>query len=275
VTLVLHGGRPSGDDQRVLDVFAAQIAAAAERERLVAAAGRASELAATNSLRASLLQAVSHDLRTPLASIKASISSLRQDDVDWPADAVAEFSATIEEEVDRLSELVDQLLDMSRLQADAVHVDLRSVGVDEAVLSAVSGLGAAGRAVCVEVSPELTVRADAALLERALANLVSNAVRFSPAGAPVRVGAGAFPRGDGVVVDVRIVDRGPGIDRRDRDQVFEPFQRLGDQQAGTGLGLGLAIARGFVVAMGGTLAVEDTPGGGTTMVVTLPSGDAT
>ena len=271
IVLGLSGGTLSVEDERVLDAFAAQVAAAAEHERLQREAGRADELAAANSLRTSLLQAVSHDLRTPLASIKASISSLRQRDVEWPPETVAEFQATIEEETDRLTGIVANLLDMSRLQASALHVDLRAVGVEEAALAAIASVGAPSGSVQLDV-PETVpdVLADAALLERALANIVGNAVRHAPPGAPVRVSAGRVVADGRPRVDVRVIDRGPGIRPADRDLVFQPFQRLVDHRAdGAGVGLGLAIARGFVEAMGGDVVIEDTPGGGVTVVVGL------
>ena len=269
VTLALDG-EPASADLRVLDAFATQVAAAAERDRLRAEAAKADDLAAANALRASLLQAVSHDLRTPLASIKASISSLRQRDVEWPPDAVAEFEETIESETDRLTVLIDNLLDMSRLQASTVSVSRRPTGVEEVVLSAVASLGAAGRAVDVDVAPGLAVSADPALLERSLANVIANAVRFEPADRDVRVTAGPVRRDERRLIDVRVIDHGPGIRSADRERVFQPFQRVVDHhQDGSGVGLGLAIARGFVEAMGGEVAIEDTPGGGTTMVLSL------
>ena len=271
ITLALAGGALSAEDQRVLTAFAAQVAAAAESQRLHIEADKASELAAANDLRAALLQAVSHDLRTPLASIKASISSLRQADIDWPPDVVAEFEATIESETDRLTNLVGNLLDMSRLQASALTVHVQPTVVDEVVLAAIASLGTGVPDVDVAVPETLPeVDADAALLERALANLIGNAARLSPSDHPPRVEAGVVGR-ERPHVDIRIIDRGPGIRVVDRELVFQPFQRLGDHGAnGAGVGLGLAIARGFVQAMHGEMAVEDTPGGGTTMVVSLP-----
>jgi two-component system, OmpR family, sensor histidine kinase KdpD len=271
VTLALAGGALSGEDERVLNSFAAQVAAAAERERLQTEAGRAEDLAAANTLRASLLQAVSHDLRTPLASIKAAISSLRQRDIEWSPAAVDEFETTIDEETDRLAHIVGNLLDMSRIQAAALNVDRRPSGVEEVVLAAVASLGAEARGVEVDVPESVPdVVADPALLERALANLVGNAVRYSPPGVPVRISAGEVLVEQECRVDLRVIDRGPGIPPADRDLVFQPFQRRVDHQAdGSGVGLGLAIARGFVEAMGGELTIEDTPGGGTTMVVGL------
>jgi len=272
LTLVLDGGDLSSGDQRILDAFAAQVGAALEHERLRHEAERATELAAANTLRGSLLQAVSHDLRTPLASIKASVSSLRQRDVQWAPEDVDEFEATIEREADRLSDIVANLLDMSRLQSSVIAVQVAPTVVEDAVLEAVAGLGSDARRVEVVVPDDLVVSADGALLERALVNLIGNAVRMSPPGAPVRVDAGAVQRDGRDLVDVRVVDRGPGIDRADRARVFEPFERAATHRSdGSGVGLGLTIARGFVQAMHGELTLDDTPGGGTTMTITLPA----
>ncbi len=272
VTLALAGGSLSTDDQRVLSAFAAQLAAAAEAQRLQDEAGKATALAHANDLRAALLQSVSHDLRTPLAAIKAAISSLRQQDITWSPEAEAEFEATIESETDRLTALVGNLLDMSRLQAAALTVDVRPTGVEEVVVGAVASLGTHAADVVVDVDETLpSVAADAALLERALANLIANAANASPPPARTRVTAGEVGAGDDHRIDICVIDRGPGIPETERELVFQPFQRLGDHRGhGAGVGLGLAIARGFVEAMGGELRVDDTPGGGTTMIVSLP-----
>ncbi len=271
-TLALAGGQLSVEDERVLNVFAAQVATAAERARLQSEAGRASDLAAANRLRGSILQAVSHDLRTPLASIKASISSLRQRDIQWSAADVDEFERTIEDETDRLTDLVANLLDMSRLQASALQVVVAPTNVEEVVLAAIASLGPSAGAVEVDVPETLPdVAADAALLERALANLVGNAVRHAAADSAPRVTAGEVVDEGRARVDIRVIDRGPGIRRADRELVFQPFQRVVDQRVGgAGVGLGLAIARGFTEAMGGELVIDDTPGGGATMVLELP-----
>ncbi len=266
VVLALVGPRLSADDRQVLNAFSAQLTLARERARLGAEAATASALGQANELRAALLQAVSHDLRTPLASIKAAVSSLRQPDVEWNDEDVAQFLASIEDEADRLNALVGNLLDMSRLQAGVLEPLLRPVHLEEVVPAALSSLGDRARTVETDVSESLpAVVADAALLERVIANLVENALKFSPLEIPVRVEAGAVQG----VIHLRIVDRGPGIPASEHDRVFQPFQRLGDLDRGTGVGLGLAVARGFVVAMGGELELEDTPGGGTTAIVTL------
>jgi two-component system sensor histidine kinase KdpD len=268
--LALVGPRLPDEDRHLLSAFTAQLGAALTRRRLQEGAAEAARLARADELRAALLAAVSHDLRTPLASIKACVTSLLADDVDWPAEAITEFCRTIDEETDRLTTLVVNLLDMSRLQAGALTLHRRPVGVEEIVPAALSSLGDRARGDVVEVGVAETlprVDADPALLERVLANLIDNALSWSPPGVPVRVEAGGVPG----AVHVRVVDRGPGIPPAERDRVFLPFQRLGDRSSGAGVGLGLAVARGFTVAMGGELTVEDTPGGGTTMVVVLPT----
>jgi two-component system, OmpR family, sensor histidine kinase KdpD len=260
-------------DMELIRVFTGQLALVVERRRLRAEAAAAEGLAEANELRTALLAAVSHDLRTPLASIKAAATSLLQPDVEWSRHAEREFLETIDEESDRLNDLVGNLLDMSRLQTGAVDLVLLEVGFDEVVPAALytirSGEDAARVAdVVVEVPETLPrVKADAGLLERTVANLVANALHASPADRPVRVVAGAVLDR----VELRVVDQGPGIPPDQRERVFQPFQRLGDRPNGSGVGLGLAVARGFVEAMGGELTIEDTPGGGTTMVVSLPA----
>jgi two-component system sensor histidine kinase KdpD len=252
-----------------LRAFAGQLALAVERRRLRAEAAAAEGLAEANELRTALLAAVSHDLRTPLASIKASVTSLLQPDVDLGDSGRAELMEAIDEETDRLDNLVGNLLDMSRLQTGVLELVWRDVGLDEVVPAALQSLGGdlTGR-VIVDVPETLPrVHADAALLERAVANLIDNAVHASPVDRPVRVSAGGMQDR----VELTVVDEGPGIPRDQRDDVFRPFQRLGDSSTGDGVGLGLAVARGFVEAMDGELSIEDTPGGGATFIVDLPA----
>lgn len=266
--LVVHGADISDRDIDIAYSFAAQVQVALERRRLQADAASAVGLAEGNALRTALLAAVSHDLRTPLASIKASVTSLLQQDVDWTPEATAEFLATIDEESDRLNALVGNLLDMSRLQTGALQLVIRAVGVDEVVLRAIAGLPDRATPVVIDVPEDLpAAAADAALLERAVANVIDNARTWSPPERPVRVAAAAIA--DRIIL--RVVDRGPGVPVEQRAQIFEPFQRLGDNpRNGNGVGLGLAVARGFVMSMGGEITVEDTPGGGLTMVIALP-----
>jgi two-component system sensor histidine kinase KdpD len=267
VLLALKGRNLSAEDRRVLNAFAAQLGAARERERLAAAAATATELGHANELRAALLQAVSHDLRTPLAAIKASVSSLRQEDIHWSGDDRREFLATIEAQTDRLTSIVSNLLDMSRLQAGALELNLRPVGLDEVVPSAITTLDGRAQRVQVEVPENLPpVLADAALLERVVDNVIENACKWSPIDAPIRVCASAVND----AVHLTVIDRGRGVPANERERVFQPFQRLGDGGQRPGVGLGLAVARGFMRAMHGDLFLEDTPGGGTTAVLTLP-----
>jgi len=251
------------DHSRVLAAFAAQAAAALDRDRLRAQAAQAEALAAGNRMRTALLSAVSHDLRTPLASVKAAVSSLRQDDITWSAADEEELLATIEESADRLDALIGNLLDMSRLQTGALHPYLRHTSLEEVALLAIAGLDGAAR-VLLEMPDDLPlVLTDPGLLDRVVGNLVANALRFSPAARPPAIGASVA---DGVVV-LTVVDHGPGVPPGSREQIFEPFQRLGD--AGTGVGLGLAVAKGFCDAMGVLIDVRETPGGGLTMAVSL------
>ncbi|MCX9190730.1 histidine kinase [Carbonactinospora thermoautotrophica] len=264
LALVLAGRVPSAGDRRVLEAFAAQAAVVLERQRLAAQAAEAHRLAEVDRTRTALLAAVSHDLRTPLASIKAAVSSLRANDVRWDPEDEAELLAAIEESADRLDALVGNLLDMSRLQTGTVTPVMRPVGLDEVVPAALAGVPAARVRLDVPESLPL-VWADPGLLERVVANVVENAVQHSPPDQPVLIQAGAIQDR----VELRVVDRGPGVPDEAKDRIFEPFQRLGDAPKGTGVGLGLAVARGFAEALGGSLTAEDTPGGGLTMVLAL------
>jgi two-component system, OmpR family, sensor histidine kinase KdpD len=270
--LVLSGSALSADDTRLLAAFVAQLRQAQERARLEAEAASAADLAEANSLREALLAAVSHDLRTPLAGIKAAATSLLSQDVQWSPDQASGFAKTINAESDRLTNLVDNLLDMSRLNAGALRVALRPTRVDDVLYRAVDSLGSVGSGVVVDVAEVLPqVAADPGLLERALANVMDNAIAWSPPGTAVRVEAVAA----GDLVDVRVIDQGPGIPVEQREVVFQPFQRLGDGAGASpnGVGLGLAVARGFVEAIGGEVSIEDTPGGGTTVVFRLMQAD--
>ena len=265
VALVVYGEVPP-ESQRLLEAAAGQAAAALDRDRLRTQAAQAEALAAGNRMRTALLAAVSHDLRTPLASIKAGISSLRQSEVAWSPEDEAELLATIEESSDRLDSLIANLLDMSRVQTGALQPFLRPAAIDEIAPLALRGIPG-GNAVRIDVPEDLPlVLTDAGLLERALANLLANAVRFSPPDRPAELVASA-PTG---VVQLCVVDHGPGVPEEHRHRIFEPFQRLGDQDSTTGIGLGLAVARGFVEAIGGEIRPHGTPGGGLTMTVSLP-----
>ncbi|WP_189132966.1 sensor histidine kinase [Wenjunlia tyrosinilytica] len=264
LALALRGRVLPAEDRRVLGAFATQAAVVLDRQRLVGEAERARELAEGNRIRTALLAAVSHDLRTPLASIKAAVSSLRSDDVAWSPEDEAELLAGIEEGADRLDHLVGNLLDMSRLQTGTVTPLVREVDLDEVVPVALGGVP--DGSVVLDIPESLPmVAADPGLLERSVANVVENAVKYSPDGEPVLLSGSAL----GDRVELRVVDQGPGVPDAAKDGIFEPFQRYGDVPRGSGVGLGLAVARGFAEAMGGTLVAEDTPGGGLTMVLTL------
>ncbi len=265
-------GRPlSSSDRRVLVAFAEQAAVALQQGRLTAQAAEAARLAAANSMRTALLAAVSHDLRTPLAGIKAASSALRSTGLQLSEADQAELVETVDASADRLSALVDNLLDMSRLQAGAVTPALSPSELPDVVARALSWLDSDDRGrVRLDWPDELApVLADPGLLERVVANLVSNAARHARTG-PISLSAGAV----GGRVELRVADRGPGIPPADRERVFVAFQRLGDSPSGQGVGLGLAVARGLTEAMGGALTAEDTPGGGVTMVVSLTVADA-
>ncbi|WP_327430716.1 sensor histidine kinase [Streptomyces sp. NBC_01236] len=264
MALALSGRVLPASDRRVLAAFAAQAAVVLDRQRLQHEADQARDLAEGNRIRTALLAAVSHDLRTPLAGIKASVSSLRSDDVEWSEEDRAELLEAIEEGADRLDHLVGNLLDMSRLQTGTVTPLIREIDLDEVVPMALGGVPEDSVELDIpETLPMVVV--DPGLLERAVANIVENAVKYSPAGKPVLVSASAIADR----VEVRVVDRGPGVPDDAKDRIFAPFQRYGDAPRGAGVGLGLAVARGFAESMGGTLNAEDTPGGGLTMVLTV------
>jgi two-component system sensor histidine kinase KdpD len=268
MSLSLSGRPLPAGDRRVLGAFASYAAVALEQQRLAAEAEAAKPIAAADKMRTALLAAVSHDLRTPLASAKAAVTSLRSPDVRWDAADTEELLATADESLDRLTHLVENLLDMSRLQAGALSLFPRPSGLDEIVARALDNLEPQGRDVMVEIPESLpAVEADPAILERVVVNLIENALRYSPAGKAPMLTASAL----GDHVELRVIDRGPGIPEQDRERMFVPFQRLGDTDNTTGVGLGLALSRGLTEAMGGTLTAEDTPGGGLTMTISLPA----
>ena len=268
LSLALRGRPLAADDRRLLGAFAAYAAAALEQQRLAAEAEAAKPIAEADRMRTALLAAVSHDLRTPLASAKAAVTSLRSPEVHWDAADRDELLATADESLDRLARLVDNLLDMSRLQAGALSLFPRPVGVDEIVARSLDDLGPRSEAVVVDIPESLPeARVDPAILERVIVNLTENALRYSSPGKPPLLTASTL----GDRVELRVVDRGPGIPEKEKDRIFVPFQRLGDTDNTTGVGLGLALSRGFTEAMGGTLTAEDTPGGGLTMAISLPA----
>jgi two-component system, OmpR family, sensor histidine kinase KdpD len=269
--MLMSGRKLAARDRRVLSAVAKQAAGLVKQRELTEEAGKAEAIAQADELRRSLLSAVSHDLRTPLAAAKAAVSSLRSNDVDFSPEDTAELHATIEESIDQLTALVGNLLDSSRLAAGVLRPELRRVYLEETVQRALLGIskGVTGfrrqgvDRVKVDVD-DAVVMADSGLLERVLANLVDNALRYAQE-SPVRVTAGQV----GGRVLIAVVDEGPGIPRGAEDQMFAPFQRLGDHDTSIGVGLGLSVARGFVEAMGGTISATDTPGGGLTVEIDL------
>lgn len=270
VVLAAWGPELFAEDQRVLASFAEAAGTVLEGRRLAEQAQAAAELEAADRMRSALLAAVGHDLRTPLAGIKAAASSLRQRDVKFTETERDELLETVEASTDRLQALVANLLDASRLQAGAVSVRAEPTGLDEVAGRVLLALPEHDRArVVLDVPDDLPdALADPGLLERVAANLVDNALRHAPPGSQVHVRASA--QASDVVCEV--IDHGPGVPGSQREALFAPFQRLGDRTGG-GVGLGLAVARGFTEAMNGTLTPRETDGGGLTMRVTLPCAD--
>jgi two-component system sensor histidine kinase KdpD len=225
-------------------------------------------IAEADRIRTALLAAVSHDLRTPLAAAQAAVSCLRSADLPLTAQDHDELLATADESLNQLAHLTASLLDVSRLQAGALPVFPRPADLSEIITCSLDGLPPPVPAVAVHCPPGLPrVMADPPLMERVIVNVTANALRYSPAGSPPLLTAGA--RGDRV--ELRVIDRGPGIPAAVRDRAFLPFQRLGATGSTTGVGLGLTVSRGLTEAMGGTLTPEETPGGGLTMTISLPA----
>jgi two-component system, OmpR family, sensor histidine kinase KdpD len=271
--LVVVAGDPGSTEfgeaeRRVLATFANQAALAVERGQQEEQRNRALALQETDRLRTALLNSVSHDLRTPLASIKASASSLLEREVRWSDEERDEFLGTINTETDRLTRLVHNLLDMSRIEAGALDPRLMESSVAELVGPVVRRSRAASRQrVEVDVPDELApVLADPVRLDQVLTNLLDNARAYAEA-SPVQVVA----RQAGGTIELRVVDHGPGIPVSEQERVFDQFYRVEGGRRPGGTGMGLAICRGIVQAHGGSLRVEATPGGGATFVLTLPA----
>jgi two-component system sensor histidine kinase KdpD len=267
--LVIVGAPVPADRQRLLAAFGTHAGAILQRRALQQAAGEAAVLARDSSARTALLSAVSHDLRTPLAGIKAAIGSLRSSEVTFSPEDEAELEAAIEDSADRLDALIGNLLDMSRLQAGALVAAPRPVDLGEVVPAAVAAVTEPDRVDWSLDPAARIVVADPGLLDRVLGNVVENALRHQPPPGRVRVSTSGL----GGRTQVRVVDSGPGVPEEAREQIFLPFQRHGDAPAGDGVGLGLAVARGLAEAMGGEVSAEETPGGGLTMVIELPSAE--
>ncbi len=266
-SLELYGADLEASAQRILDVIIAQLGAAIEHSDLAETAREADALAEADQVRTALLSAVSHDLRRPLAAAVAAVGGLRTGGAALSVDDRAELLATADESLHTLSGLVGDLLDVSRIEAGVLAVSLRGVDIAGVVLAAVDELALGPSEVELALDPAVPlVLADAVLLQRVVVNVLANAHRHSPAGVRARVSTSRL----GDRIQLRIVDHGPGVISARQDEIFAPFQRLGDTDNTTGLGLGLAISRGFTEGMGGRLTPEDTPAGGLTMVVELP-----
>ncbi len=271
-TLELHGGPLEAPARRLLDVIVAQLGAALEHTDLSATAKEAESLAATDQVRSALLSALSHDLRRPLASAVAAIGGLRGAHELSESDR-QELLITADESLATLSALIRDLLDVSRVQAGVLAVSLGATDAAETVLAALDELGLPPSTVELDLDPTLPpLLADPVLLQRVLVNVLSNAHRHSPADTPVVISAvrqqqSRASEEHGVI---RVIDRGEGVPAERHQSIFAPFQRLGDYDNTAGLGLGLALSKGFIDGMGGTLTPEPTPGGGLTMAVSLP-----
>ena len=244
-----------------------QLGVALEQRALADTARRLEPLAEVDRVRSALLAAVGHDLRRPLAVATAAVTSLRSSaDRLSPADRT-QLLESAERSLDTLAHLVTDLLDVSRVQAGALAVSLESLDVADVLPAVLTDLDAGPADVTLDVPDALPpVRADPVLLQRVLANLLSNALRYSPAGRPPELALSTFAD----VLQARVIDHGPGIDEDRRARMFEPFQHTSDISDSGGIGLGLALSRGFAEGMGATLEAEDTPGGGLTMVLALP-----
>ena len=270
--LLVGGAELDARQQHLLGAFVALVVAVRERQELVVSQRENAKLSEGNVMRTAILQAVSHDLRTPIAGIKLNVATLRQPGVEFSADERAELLASVEDYTDRLSSLVANLLDMSRLMGDSAAPLLQPVRWNQVMGSALQGVPAG--LVSLDVDGRLPVEADPGMLERVVANVVENAVRHAR-GSRIAL---SVREGEGVVLcgrpaaELRLADHGPGMDLERQEELFRPFQSLHDSSQGgvRGVGLGLAVARGFSQAMGGRLHAEETPGGGVTMVLTLP-----
>lgn len=264
--LYLRGAPLTPSERGILGAFVSQLAAALLQRRLSAEVAAARPVAEADRMRSALLASVGHDVRRPLASATAAVSALRSPSLDLDAADRDALLQTADESLGALSELLTNLLDVSRLQAGALGVDLAPVSVDELVSDALDELDAGPADITIDLDAGAVVMADAVLARRALVNLVANAQRFAPAATPPAVTASRWKDR----VQLRVIDAGPGVPADRRDEIFLPFQRTTDTDNTTGLGLGLALSKGFIEAMGGTLEAEDTPGGGLTMVIDLP-----
>jgi two-component system, OmpR family, sensor histidine kinase KdpD len=268
--LVLQDVQLAGPDRSLLGTFANQAALAVERARLREQVLRAHLLGEIDRWRSALLGAVSHDLRTPLASIKTAVSSLRQPGAALGPKDRAELLELIELQSDRLARLVTNLLDMTRIEAGALEPRPEAMAIDELVDEAVGALGGLlpRDRVVLQAAPELPLlHVDHVLISQVLANVLENAERLSPRGSVIRIGARPAPKSDGRRVEISVRDEGPGIAAGDRDRVFEMF---GQNGGGGRAGLGLTIAKAFVEAHDGRIWIDPDVPSGARVVFTVP-----
>jgi two-component system, OmpR family, sensor histidine kinase KdpD len=261
------------EDEQFLMTFVDQAALALERARLSEEAAQAAALAQSDELKSALLAAVSHDLRTPLASVKAAATSLLDDSVKWDSETRQDFLHAIDEETDRLTLMVSNLLDLSRIEGGALRPQKDWYDVDELVADVTTRLAArtADHPLTVSVEPDLpSLRFDYIEIAQVLTNLIENAVKYTPVGTPITVTARQAPG----AIEISVHDDGPGIPPETQTRLFEKFYRAYAARNVPGTGIGLAIAKGLVEAHGGTIGVESAPGEGTTFRFTLPLSSA-
>ena len=258
------------EPRKLVTTFGSQVLILLERQLLEANERELSDIRQADQMRVALLNAVSHDLRGPLASSKAAISSLRNNEVAWTPEDQRELLDSASLSLDQLNHLIENLLDMSRLEAGAIFLNWRNVGVEDVVSGAIKSLKSPTELIEISIDPELPpIKGDPILLERVIGNLLENALRFNPKGRSITIAA--FRVGENI--EIRIIDHGPGLSTKDKSKLFTPFQRLGDRDNSTGVGLGLAIVKGFTELMNGRISLEETFQAGLTMVLSFPIGD--
>lgn len=274
LTAVVVSGRTlTAGERRLLSAHGAHLLLLQQRQALKRSLEQTTKLAEGNKIRTAILRAVSHDLRTPLAGIKLAVTALQRQHTRLPEEVQAEMLQTIDSYSDRLDALIGNLLDMSRISSDAIAPHTAPVIWRDAIEDSLRGISA--DRLRVELAPNMpAVEADLGMLERVIANIVENALKYAPDSDVVILGpssASVVGTVDGRPCgELRIVDHGQGVPAADVIAMFQPFQRLDDAPEGLGIGLGLAVAKGFTEAMGGTLTAEPTPGGGLTMIIRLP-----
>jgi len=271
VTAAFKGPSLTANDHRVLSAFLGQMSKALHERELRDIATEAEALSKADDLRTAILRAVSHDLRTPLASIKASVSSLRQTDIEWPQEQQDEFLEAIESDTDKLTTIVTNLLDLSRIEAGVLQPGVRHVSIEEVLPAALKSVSNPSRITLAADSPLPDFLADPALLDRVLANVLGNALVWSPPEKGVTLHVFSRDRD----MHLHIIDHGVGIPESEKSMVLQPFHRLGDSSHTAGVGLGLAIADRLIAAMNGRLELRDTPGGGLTVAIVLPCAEET